>query len=246
MTKARIRQLIAQKEEIKRCLALDPDLPLREREQNRRAVLTQISELQGLIHACTPYIQRLRSFVPEITEPTLHAACYLLLCQALQSFQAVLLLAAQGFHYQMSELLRGIREALDLVVLFLCEGQQISNLKKWFDGEIIPNRVGREALDRFINEARIVPFPVKERKAGIYEAFSKFNHMSYAALIDSIDVFERDFDTRRVVGFYRANMGTLPSTKAEIRAMIVAMKQLYLSLGDKTAAKELDIIFRSL
>jgi len=246
LTKARIRQLIAQKEQIKECLALDPDLPLRQRELDRRALLTQILEMQGLIHAVTPYVQRLRPLVPEITEPTLHAACYLLLCQALQSFQAILLLAAEGFHYQMSELLRGIREALDLVVLFLCEEQQSPNLKKWFDGEIISNQLGREALDQFINEVRTDPLPVKERKAGIYGALSKFNHMSYAALIDSIDVFERDFDTRRVAGFYRANMGTLPSTKGEIRAMIVTMKQLYLSLGDNTAAKELDIIFTSL
>jgi hypothetical protein len=93
---------------------------------------------------------------------------------------------------------------------------------------------------------RTDPLPVKERKAGIYGALSKFNHMSYAAIVDSIDVFERDFDTRRVAGFYRANMGTLPSTKGEIRAMIVTMKQLYLSLGDNVAARELDIIFRSL
>lgn len=102
--------------------------------------------IAGAYHASTPYIKRLRSLVPEITEPTLHAACSLLLCQALQSFQAVLLLAADGFHYQMSELLRGIREALAFVVLFLCEGQQSPNLKKWFDGEIIPHRVGRVAL----------------------------------------------------------------------------------------------------
>ncbi|MGO9264790.1 MAG: hypothetical protein ACLQBA_07885 [Candidatus Binataceae bacterium] len=185
----------------------------------------------------------MKSFVPEITDRTVEAACYLLLSQAVQNVHAILLLAPEGFHHQNVELLRGIREAIDLTVLFMCEGQSGTHLKKWFGGEIISNDVARRALDRFINDARTVS-PVAETKAGLYAGFSHFCHMSYIGLLESINPFSRDFDISRGAGLHFSSATRLSGATAQLRSMVVALKQFYASHGDRNSFRELDIIYR--
>jgi hypothetical protein len=51
--------------------------------------------------------------------------------KTVQSFRAIFLLAREGYSYEVMEPLRGIRESLDLVHLFLDEGDDTPNLK-WF------------------------------------------------------------------------------------------------------------------
>jgi len=235
--------LAKQEDEIRRTLESDPEYASRERELNRRTVEQQIAELQGLLETCKPFVARIKSLVPKISDETIEAASYLLFCQAVQHFEAIFVLAAGGLSIQACEMLRAIAEALDLIQLFLEESQDHPKLKKWFQGEIIPNREAREAAHRFINEARDEPWPVKETKAGIYDALSRYSHMSYAAVLESIDVYARDFDWHRVSGFHYANVGSLPFAREILIATITTLKQFYrFHLGDEESFRELERI----
>jgi hypothetical protein len=236
--------LVHQEDEIARILGSDPEYPLKERESDRLAVSMEIAELRGLLDTCRPYVARIKSLVAKISDESVETASYLLFCQAIQHFEAIFLLAAEGLSIQSSELIRSICEALDLVVLFDVEGQSHSNLKKWFDGEIIENREARDSAHRFMNEGRTDPVPFGELKAGIYAALSKYSHMSYAALLESIDVYARDFDWHRLAGFHYAKSGSLPFAREMVHAMIITLKQFYLS-RDQKSFRELDKIYES-
>ncbi len=241
--RARKRLLVQQEDEMSKILESDPKRSQKEREENRRAVATQVAELQGRLDACRPYITRIKSLVPKISDETVEAASYLLFCKAAQHFEAIFLLTAEGLNIQACELIRAICEALDLIVLVLVEGPDRPNLKKWFDGEIISNEEAREAAHRFLNQGRSEMQPVKETKAGIYAGLSTYSHMSYAALMDSIDVYARDFDWNRVAGFHYSNVGSLPFAKEMLQAMIITLKQFYrFHLRDEVSFWELNKI----
>jgi len=240
-----LSKLIDQRGQTELLLQQDPGLPARERERSCSLISDQIKETKNLLEACTPYVSKMRSLVPEITDRTLEAACYLLFSQALQNFHAILLLAPEGFHHQIVELLRGIREAIDLTALFMCEGLSSAHLKKWFKGEIISNDAARRALDRFINEGRNDLVPVAETKSGIYGGFSQFNHMSYIGLLESINPFSRDFDASRDAGLHFSAAAGLSGSASQLRSMVVALKQFYALRGDGNSFRELDQIFRS-
>lgn len=243
LVRDRKKTLVEQESRIAEALKDDPDRPLREREGNRLAVAIQIARLERILGVCRPYVDRLRAFVPKISDQTVEAACYLLFCEAVQHLAAVFILAASGLSFQASELTRSILEALDLIVVFLGEGAEHSNLKKWFDGEIIPNRVGRDSSHQFINEGRTDVLPVKRLKGGIYAALSSYNHMSYAAVLNSIDVYGRDFDWKRVAGFHYARVEGLPFAEEMLKALITTLKQFYrFHVGDEKSFSELDAI----
>jgi hypothetical protein len=171
---------------------------------------------------------------------TVEAACYLLFSHSLQSFEAVLLLAPVGFNHQIIELLRGIREAIDLAVLFMYEGQNGDNLKSWFAGEIISNDVARKAFEKFINEGRESPLAVADIKSAMYGGFSQFNHMSYTGLYESIDVFSRDFDISRIAGLHYITASTLPFAMVQVQSMLVALKQFYWYRQDRATISAID------
>ena len=200
--------------------------------------------MKKLLRACTPYVEKIRSLVGEISDPTLEAASYLLFSQALQSFYASLMLASEGFNHQLIELLRGIREAIDLAALFMCEQENPESLGRWFDGEIISNATARAAFERFINDGRGEPLAVAAIKSGLYTGFSYFNHMSYVGIFESIDVFSRDFDVSRIAGLHFVATASLPCAKGELQSMVVALKQFYLARGDKSTYLELDRLLR--
>jgi hypothetical protein len=243
---AHYKQLLLQQEdEMREVLKSDPGRALRGMEADCCVVMAQISELQKLLNASRPYVIRIKSFVPKITDETIEAACYLLLSQAVHHFEAIFLLAADGRNIEICELIRAISEALDLAVLFLIEGQTHPNLKKWFDGEIISNDQAREAAHRFFNVGRSDLRPVNELKTGVYAALSKYSHMSFAALIESIDVYARDFDWHRVAGFHHTRNGGLPFAKEILIATIVTLKQFYLFQGDQEAVQQLSELHNS-
>ncbi|MDO8431104.1 MAG: hypothetical protein Q7S58_01700 [Candidatus Binatus sp.] len=235
--------LVGQEDEIKRILESDSHYVSRERESNRQAVETRIAELQGLLETCKPFVIRIKSLVPNISDETIEAACYLLFCQVVQHFEALFVLAARGLSIPAGEMLRAIDEALGLILLFLVEGQDHPNLKKWFEGETIPNSRARKAAHRFFNEGRSEVWPVEETQAGIYAALSKYSHVSYAAVLESIDVYARDFDWYRVAGFNYANFGSLLFAQEMLRATITHLKQFYrFHLGDEESFRELERI----
>jgi len=107
--------LATQEDEIRNILESEPEFASREMESNRRSVEKQITELQGLLETCKPFVIRIKSLVPKISDETIEAASYLLFSQAVQHFEAIFVLAARGLSIQGCEMLRSIGEALDLV-----------------------------------------------------------------------------------------------------------------------------------
>lgn len=244
LARSRLMEFIEQKDRTKVLLERDPDYPDRMRELDRQSIAVQIEELKKLLGTCAPYVAKIRSFVGEITDPTLEAACYLLFSQALQSFYAGLMLASEGFNHQLIELIRGIREAIDLALLFMCDQEKGESLRRWFDGEIISNETARAAFERFINDGRGDPLAIAATKSGLYTGLSYFSHMSYVGLFESIDVFSRDFDVSRIAGLHFVAASSLPYAKEELRSMVVALKQFYGGRGDEGTYLELDRLFR--
>ncbi len=247
LTKERKEFLVRQENEIQEILEEDPEYALKKRYADRNGAAAQIVDLRRRLQHCKPFIERIKFRVPKISDETTEAACYLLFCQAVQHFEAVFALAAQGLSLQASDLIRAIGESLDLIVLFLVEDPNHTSLRKWFGGEIVPNRIARETADRFLNEGRSESQPVRELKAGIYTALSSYSQMSYTAVLNSIDVFARDFDWHRSAGYHYANADSLPYAKDILRAMVLTLKQFYgLHIGDRTTFLELDKIYRHL
>jgi hypothetical protein len=235
--------LAKQEDEIRKVLESDPERAPREKESNRREVDKKIEELQGLLELCQPFVTRIKTLIPKISDETIEAASYLLFCQALQHFEAFFALAAKGLSIQGCEMLRTIGEALDLIQLFLEESQDHPKLKQWFEGEIIPNRESRKAAHRFLNESRNEVWPVEKTKAGIYTALSGYSHMSYGAVLESIDVYARDFDWHQTSGFHYANVSGLPFAREMLRLTISTLRQFYrFHLKDEESSVELERI----
>ncbi len=147
MARNRRQEMIDRQPEIKSYLEKDPGYPARSREHDRQMISVQLEELRMLLELAEPLVRKIKGAVPNITDESVETACYLLFSHSLQSFDAILNLAIFGFNHQIVELLRGIRETLDLAILFMLEGPEGSSVQEWFSGEIISNAAAREVFD---------------------------------------------------------------------------------------------------
>jgi hypothetical protein len=129
-TADRVKQLIEQEKEIERIHRLHPNWPNQEREENRKSVLQQTQELEGFFDLIFPFITNIRSYISKVTDQNRTTACYFLLGKTSKSFRTIFLLAREGYSYEVMKILRGIRESIDLVHLFLNEEEDSPNLKK--------------------------------------------------------------------------------------------------------------------
>jgi hypothetical protein len=189
------------------------------------------------------------SYISKVTDQDRVTACYFLFGKTSQSFRAIFLLAREGYSYEVMEILRGIRESLDLVHLFLDEEENSPNLKKWFSGEIIENSIARASHDKFLNqEAPDIEsqIPYKEAQAHIYRLYSLYSHISYGALLDSFDVYNRDFDFQRIAAFHYLNKTALSLVQGTLETAIIALKHFYRVAGDPKAYSELNTILGQL
>jgi hypothetical protein len=147
------------------------------------------------------------------------------------------------------EILRGITESLSLVHLFLDEEENSSNLKKWFSGQIIDNSIARAAHDKFVNQQAPdieLQIPFKEVQAHIYRLLSHYSHISYGALLDSFDVYNRDFDFQKIAGFHYLNKSGLSFVRGIMESAVIALKHFYHVAGNPTAYAELNTILAQL
>jgi len=224
-------------------LKSDPERPRREREQDRNTAALQVFETRRLLDQIAPYILRIRSLIGRITDETLEVACYLLFCNAVQNFEAILLLAREGFDGQIGILVRATIEVLDLIALFLQEIREGRQLKSWFSGNIIPNAEAQKSTHRFLNQGRSEPVDVRGLQSGIYFALSSYTHGSYMSLIHSIDPYTRDFDWSRTGGSHHVLHGALPFAKQIVVKLVITLKQFYrFHLHEDVACAELDDI----
>ena len=146
------------------------------------------------------------------------------------------MLLRNGFYYEAIEIIRSNREALDLVPLFLHEADDSPLIKKWFAGGIIKNDTARKAADRLLRETAEkagLTFSMEGVKSGIYSGLSHFSHVSYAALLDSYNVYSQDFDFDRVSGHHYALKTGVSYTRTEIHSVIITLKIFYKAIGDR-------------
>ena len=246
LTRNRVKQYKEQEEQMKELLRKNSAHPLEERERDKKLVLEEAAQLEKIYQEIFPYIRKAHSHISEITNQDTNTAVYLLFGKVSQGLQAMLVLAREGFHYEVMELIRSNREALDLISLFLSSDDATSLLKKWFDSDVIENKESRKAIDTFINKEFLkkegFSKPVEETKSGIYAALSKYSHISYAALLDSFDVFRRDFDFDRVAGFHYLRTSSLDFLREGLASTMIALKHFYLSVRDAQSWLEVDSI----
>lgn len=81
-------------------------------------------------------------------------------------------------------------------------------------------------------------------KKYIYRGLSKYTHLSYAAILDSIDVYAEDYDLNKFVGYYHSRNSSLPLLKSEIDAFIVELRLYYQNINDHIAYKELGELYK--
>lgn len=178
--------------------------PENEKNLTRNTILKSVA----LYEKTLPTIKRIiksikRNYIRHIWDQNAITAVYLLIGKAYSNLETMMLLAKEGRNFEIIELARSGRESLDLAFLFLEEGQE-ERLKNWLKGEIIGNKKAREALHKALNSEDIPNknLPMYALKTTVYNVYSLYTHSSYAALLDSVDVFHEDFDYERISGFH--------------------------------------------
>jgi len=228
-------------------LKQNPDAPQQRQEADKIYIAIEVEKLECIFKEVVPYIFKIRGHVTNVLDQNKLTASYFLFGKIFQSWQALFLLARGGFHYEVMELLRSIKEAEDLMFFFMNSDDQNPDLKKWFTGEIVGNEKARKSMHGFMNEennkAELSPF-ISEAMAGVYGGLSKYTHVSYGALLDSYNVFSRDFDFERVSGFHYTRTSSLPFSRGTINGTIVALKFFYQSVKDKDSYDNLDLLLR--
>lgn len=185
---------------------LSPEKVLFFKERDKKELNEKLDILDAKFEKLTPYIKQIKNHISTITEKTQKSACYLIFHKVIQSWEALMLLARQGFYYESMEMLRSIGENLDLVHLFIND-KDSKNLANWFNGDIIEHSKSRDKFDEVVNEAKILDRNVdfKSIKTKIYRTFSQYTHGGYVAMLESINVFSKDFDFDKTAGYHRLN-----------------------------------------
>jgi len=233
-----------QDEEIQAILQRDPDRPIRERESDRQEVLADIAELRTRLEIIKPFVRRMRGRFAKISEESVAVACYLLFSQTVRNFEALLLLASRGLSFPASQLIRLIIEGLDLAALFREQGETGEHLKKWFGGGIVLNHHARKVIGESFNRLLESDPSVEKTKARVYSTMSTYSHMGLFALLDSVDVFTRDFDWGDVAAFHYLRSDTLPLARATLKSLLL---QIMISFTkDGTNSSELASLYRIL
>jgi len=245
----RIRKYQNEEDAVARYLHVNPDIPMKQRDEDCRAIATGVANLELVFEKILPYILNIRGLVGDPLAQDKLAASYLLLGKISQTWRAVFLLMRNGFHYETMELIRSIHEAKDLVFVFINGDNGSSDLKKWLSGEIVANESARAKMHEYMNanaaQAGVV-LPIRAMMDGVYAGLSKYSHASYAALLDSFDVYRRDFDFEKTASLHYVRSSSLPYATSELQGTIVTLKGFYQVLGDTESYKKLDQILRQI
>ena len=251
-TADRIKQYREQQEKVAALLATKPDLPYQQREADKAHVLRNVQVLSSCFDEFFPYLQQLRSYIKDVTDQNKIVAAYLLFGKVSQGLLATFGLAANGFHYEVMEIVRSSQEAIDLAFYFLENEDANPDLIKWFEGKIVGNEAARKQYQKYADtadgdeEKSYKKIPFNDVKAGIYGVLSGYTHVSYASLLDSFDVFNRDFDFERIAGYHYVASSSLPYMKLLVESTIIGLKHFYAKMGNRKAYMELDAILKRL
>ncbi len=246
----RVKQYIQQKDVVQTYLLEHPGTIEKERIENERLIKIVVENLKDVHESLKTYVLRVKDHTADVLDQTRFGASYLLFCHVMQTWQAVFLLARNGFHYEVMELLRSISESHDLIFLFMSKGEEGGYLQRWFAGEVIKNAVAREAMHGYVNNRQKIvqgeEIPTAHMMSGVYEGLSKYTHTSYMALLDSFDVYNHDYDHGRVASTNYLVTSSLPYAGGTMKATIIAFKHFFQEVDDENTFQELDEILRSI
>lgn len=216
-------------------LISDVLFPLKETGKNRLIVASYADSLEGKIKELEPLIRSLRSHIDYIGDPDKFVAAYLLIGKSYTSLKAVVVLARQGYSFQIVEIVRSSMESLHLADLFFEERQE-KLLQQWFDGKIIGNKAAREVLNKVVNEMSQAnggqPILMEDALSDVYYIYSSYTHSGYAALFDFIDVFTEDFDFQQHSQFHynQKNLHLIDNLYTNI---LLGLKNYYIRAKDE-------------
>lgn len=243
-TSERILQYRRQEERVVGFLERNKKYPEESRKKDKVIIDQKVNELKETYDEIVPSIYKMREYIPDVLAQDRMTACYLIFGKIYQSWQAVFLLARDGFHYEVMELLRSISESTDLFFLFMIEEDDNVDVSKWFTGEIIDNSKSRQVVDDYMNKTleSDEPLLIGAMKANIYSGISKYTHISYSALLDSFDVFNRDFDFERSAGFHYTANSSLSFAQSIMDFVIIALRFFYKNVNDVDSLENINAI----
>jgi hypothetical protein len=229
--------------QIELILARDSDFPIKDFKNNTDAINFKLSILEKLFEEVAHFIKNIKKFVPDVLTQDTNTACYFLLSIVYQNWEAAILLGRNGFYYEFMQQFRGIAEAEDLVYLFIAEGNDGENLRKWFKGSIIQNSISRQAkktfIDSVINDPETAESLIK-MMSNVYSGLSAYTHNSYAALIDHYDVYNKDCDFNRYAGAFHLSDTGMEYAYQALNRTVITLKHLYGHNDDMDAYRKLD------
>ena len=185
----------------------NPLYPLKKKREDKVIILERVKKIENNLSSIETLIKAVRKFVPNIWDEADIAAAYLLLGKSFRNLETIIILAKKGNSFEIVELARSGKESLDLIFLFLQDGQE-DLLNKWFNGKIIENEKARKAFHKAINKFKKgattskQDLPIEDLKKNAYWLYSLYSHNSYAALLDTVDVFKEDLDFEKSAGFH--------------------------------------------
>ena len=247
--KERVQKYRNDQARVQEHLQKNPNAPEEQRNHDRKIISIGVARLESVFEQILPFISRIRNLIIDPLEQSKLAASYLLLGKIAQTWRAVFLLMRDGFHYETMELIRSIYEAKGLVFVFMNGDNESSDLTKWLSGEIIANERARAKMHEYMNTDAAhagVVLPIRDMMDGVYAGLSKYSHASYAAILDSFDVYQRDFDFEKTASLHYVRSSSIPYAANELEGTIVILKGFYQVLGDTESYKKLDQILRQI
>ncbi len=218
----------------------------RQLENDKINITEEVEKLERVFNEISQYIRKIREHIGIVLdEQNKLTASYFIFGKIFQTWQALFILMRGGFHYETIGSLRSIIEAADLITYLMSENNANPDLKKWFVGDIVGNAKTRKAMQDLVNK-KIGKFPIKDIKDSIYDILSKYIHISYAALLDSYNVYTKDFDFERIGGFHYMQATSLPCAQKVMINTIMTLGFFYECIGDNESYEKLDSILEKL
>ena len=216
----------------KKFIEINKFYPQQQREKDLQKIQEKLKRLKSIYLEIEVRIKKLKILIPNITEQTTLCAVYLIYGKIIQTWRVIFLLTERGYNFETMELNRSIIENLDLIHTFYLD-KDSTHLSKWFQGEIITNGIARNLVDEYIadnsvNTHGLSPYDMAN---DVYRGFSKYTHCSYVALLESIDVFNEDFDWNGYAGAHYSLKHT-NALETTMTTNLVTLKHTYLELKD--------------
>lgn len=229
----------------KKALETYPDILKRDVVASKIGIEYKIIILEKRLNELLPYIKNIKKYIKDITEETFLCAVYLLMSNVSQNWNSLISLAKEG-DYGSFAFVRLIKEGIALSDLLVLDFQKNKrkNLEKWFSGEILGHSPTRTAHNEFMKEngtEEEYKF-VEEANSTMYFIESQNIHSGYAAMLERISPYTKDFDYSGRTQYHRTNCG-LDYALGAIDAMNISLKFVYADLlKDMNGFKQLDDI----